>query len=94
MLKKASFYNSYFIVRLFSTDSISTFIAFTISARGESLFKDINPRKETILNAGRIEVPEHSRDVMNAPICSNSVIQTDITPKLSVEVKIKIFIMI
>ncbi|CAH0714705.1 unnamed protein product, partial [Brenthis ino] len=78
--------NNKYVVRLFSTDSISTFIAFTISARGESLFKDINPRKETILNAGRIEVPEHSRDAMNAPICTNSVIQTDITPKISVEV--------
>lgn len=72
---------------MFSADNVSTFIAYTISARGDSLFKDRNPRKETILNAGRIEVPEHSRDAMNAPICTNSVIQTDITPKTSVEVR-------
>ncbi|CAK1540724.1 unnamed protein product [Leptosia nina] len=73
-----------YTVRLYATDDISTFIAFTISAREDTRYNEKNPRKPILLDAGAIKVSADAPSVPS-PICKNSVIQSDITPKKSVE---------
>ncbi|XP_050668698.1 spondin-1-like [Leptidea sinapis] len=73
-----------YTVRLYSTDSTSTFIAFTIAAREDTKPNEKNPRKPILLDAGSIRVsPEFPSKP--SPNCKNSVIQSDITPKTFVE---------
>ncbi|XP_026484240.1 spondin-2-like isoform X1 [Vanessa tameamea] len=79
--------NRLYTVRLFASDDMSTFIAFTISALEDTKPNEKNRRKPIPLNAGIIYAPLNSTDSKLSLICNNSVIQTDITPKLSVQVK-------
>ncbi|XP_072939186.1 spondin-2-like [Epargyreus clarus] len=73
-----------YTVRLYSTDNTSTFIAFTISAREDTKYNEKNPRKPILLDPGLIQ-PSPDSDTVRSRSCNNSVIQSDITPKTSVE---------
>ncbi|XP_041986411.1 spondin-2-like [Aricia agestis] len=76
--------NSQYTVRLHSTDKTSTFIAFTISVREDTKANEKNPRKPLLLNPGII-YPSPDSDTIPSHVCNNSVIQSDITPKKSVQ---------
>ncbi|CAF4894191.1 unnamed protein product [Pieris macdunnoughi] len=72
-----------YTVRLYSNDGVSSFIAFTISAREDTKYNEKNPRKPILLDPGAIKV---SPDAPSVPSpCKNSVIQSDIKPKKSIE---------
>ncbi|CAG4985689.1 unnamed protein product [Parnassius apollo] len=73
-----------YTIRLSTTDNSSTFIAFTIWARGDIKPHDKNPMKTAYFDAGLI-YPTPNSDAMPNKKCSNSVIQIDLTPKTSVE---------
>lgn len=71
-------------MKLYARDNNSTFIAFTIAAREDEKENEKNPRKPFRLDTGRLTpIPN---GVIN-PSCKNTVMQADVTPKTSVEVK-------
>ncbi|XP_068632955.1 spondin-1-like [Battus philenor] len=73
-----------YTIRLSATDGTSTFIAFTIWARGDIKPHDKNPQKTAYLDAGFVFPSPNSETTPNKK-CNNSVVQTDLTPKTSVE---------
>ncbi|CAD0200028.1 unnamed protein product [Chrysodeixis includens] len=74
-----------YTVRLHSRDGVSTFIAFTISLQGDTAANKNNPRKPILLKSGTLE--PFSSDSNFHPACNNTIIQSDITPKISVQAK-------
>ncbi|XP_045769011.1 spondin-2-like [Maniola jurtina] len=78
--------NKNYTVRLFATDGVSTFIAFTISARGDTKPNERNRRKPILLSPGQIR-PYPDSDAVWSPNCNNTVIQRDVTAKTSVQVE-------
>ncbi|XP_023955115.2 spondin-2-like [Bicyclus anynana] len=78
--------NKNYTVRLFSMDGVSTFIAFTISARGDTKPNERNHRKPIPLSPGQIRPYPDSHAVWSS-ICENTVIQKDVTAKTSVQVE-------
>lgn len=49
-----------------------------------------NPRKPILLSAGTLEPLPNSNNTKSLTTCNNTVIQSDITPKTSVEVSLQI----
>ncbi|CAG9579015.1 unnamed protein product [Danaus chrysippus] len=76
--------NKLYTVRLSATDGVSSFIAFTISASGDTKPNEKNARKPLKLSPGLI-YPSPDSEAKSSDQCKNSVIQYDITPKTSVE---------
>lgn len=87
-INKKSFYVSPIPVTLYSRDNISTFIAFTISAREDEILNGKNGRP-LHLHPGRIFPSRYSDEGMISPNCNNTVIQANINPKYHVEVSLK-----
>ncbi|KAJ8721296.1 hypothetical protein PYW07_002071 [Mythimna separata] len=76
-----------YTVRLSSRDGVSTFIAFTISLQEDKMLNKNNPRKPLLLSPGKLEPLKYSNNTRPLPVCNNTVIQSDITPKTMVEAK-------
>lgn len=75
-------------VTLFSSDNESTFIAFTITALEGLKENPKNIRRPISLKAGHI-IPSHDSRI--DPLCSNTVVQSNIMPKTSVNVSVNVF---
>ncbi|XP_075974199.1 spondin-1-like [Anticarsia gemmatalis] len=73
-------------VRLFSRDNTSTFIAFTISLRGDSKKNKNNARRPIMLKPGLLQLLPGSNNTKYSRTCENTIIQSDITPKTEVKV--------
>ncbi|XP_063822778.1 spondin-2-like isoform X2 [Ostrinia nubilalis] len=71
-------------VRLYSKDNKTTFMGFTIWLREDEVKNDLNSRKPHRLDPGRLHPSPDSPGGKARPPCNNTVIQSDITPKTSV----------
>ncbi|GBP46314.1 Spondin-1 [Eumeta japonica] len=71
-------------VRLYSRSNDSTFIAFTIAAKEDSVYNEKNPRRPIPLKQGKIYI--ETSDGVNSQECDNTVMQSDVTPKRDVNV--------
>ncbi|KAL0831562.1 hypothetical protein ABMA28_002350 [Loxostege sticticalis] len=71
-------------VRLYSKDNKTTFMGFTIGLREDEAPNELNKRKPRRLDPGRLHPSPDSPGGKARPPCNNTVTQTDITPKTSV----------
>ncbi|XP_026751924.1 spondin-1-like isoform X1 [Galleria mellonella] len=77
--------NREYKVRLYSRDSTSTFMGFTISVREDTDINERNPRKPKHLHPGQL-IPSRDDNASKVhPKCNNTVIETDVMPKTFVE---------
>nr|XP_049696298.1 spondin-2 [Helicoverpa armigera] len=76
-----------YTVRLSSRDGVTPFIAFTISLREDTEENKNNLRRPILLSPGKLE-PMHGSNIAKLqPICNNTVVQSDVTPKTFVEAR-------
>lgn len=76
-----------FLVRLGTVDNKTTFIAFTIWTQEDVTENEKNPRRPHHLSPGKIQPGPNNTRVM--PNCANTIMQTDVLPKKSVQVCIR-----